>query len=155
MEAWFNEKPYDTLQKLQRQMSSESKLFFPHFQETPQNWKANLWSFSYFVKMNIYSEFAFKPKISHTLGSSKHWPCGRKQSSRGRLVHGARWWRMGLWLVSPALNLEDPSGVLKLVCSSVIWVFCPGLFTWITYYPVSKPKPDWDSSFRVTSRGEP
>ena len=37
MEAWFNEKPYDILQKLQRQMSSQSKLVFPHFQKTPQN----------------------------------------------------------------------------------------------------------------------
>lgn len=63
MESWVNEKPYDTLQKLQRQMSSKSTLVFPHSKGTPQNQKANLWSFSYFVKMNIYSEFAFKPKI--------------------------------------------------------------------------------------------
>lgn len=97
MEAWFNEKPYDTLQKLQRQMSSESKLFFPHFQETPQNWKANLWSFSYFVKMNIYSEFAFKPKISHTLGSSKHWPCGSKAAAGAWSTgHAGDGWVFGL-----------------------------------------------------------
>ena len=37
MEAWVNEKPYDILQKLQRQMSSKSTLVFPHSKGTPQN----------------------------------------------------------------------------------------------------------------------
>lgn len=63
MEAWHNEDSYDTLQKLQRQMSSKSKLVLPHFKETPKNYKANLWIFfSYFVKINFYLEFAFEPK---------------------------------------------------------------------------------------------
>lgn len=135
MEAWFNEEPRDALQKPQIQMS------FVSLRGNTPNKKANMLPFFYSAKMNICSESASLPTTQHNtthFGKEQVLPL-RKPASQRLPIPRAPWWIMNPWLMSQEVN---PTGVWKLLCFSVSWIVCPGLFIWITYYFVSKPKPD-------------